>query len=529
MRTRVVPTIVGTLYALLLWVLFASSSGCSGATDLQNGLVSCSDSGQCPVNYYCAGDGKCWQNGATPALDGSAPDARTDAGDAGKAGDGTTGCPAGLVECGGACVNPMTDPSHCGATSGCGTGGMGSAGTACKNGLVCNGGTCAVSCPGMEVNCSGACVDPSNDPTHCGATTGCGVGDAGSGGTACGSGQVCSKGACAASCTATQTNCSGSCVDTKTDPSHCGACATVCALPHVMTDACVAGVCVWTCARRATATATDRGQRLRDPDEGDGRRQLRRVRRKSHYENATASCTAGACALGTCAAGFADCDGNPANGCETNTAGDVANCGACKNACAGGQVCSSSACTTSCGAGLVDCSGSCVNTTVNVQHCGSCATACALPNVTVNACASSNCVVGGCAAGFGDCDGVTTNGCETATGASDVNNCGGCGIKCTYPNAGATCSSGTCAPGACKAGFADCDGVPTNGCETSIASDSANCGACGNACGGGQVCSAGKCGTTCGGTTTNCSGSCVNEATTKTTAAAAPPPARFRT
>ena len=408
----------------------------------------------------------------------------------------------------------MTDPSRCGATPGCGIGGTGSAGTACKNGLVCNGGTCAVSCPGTEVNCSGTCVDPTNDPTHCGATNGCGVGGAGSGGTACVNGQVCSSGACGASCTPTQTNCSGSCVDTKADPSNCGGCAMLCALAHVTTDACVNGECaVDVCAAGFSdcdgmaANGCETATKATDIDNCGG------CGVTCHYANAAATCTAGACALGACQLGFADCDGNPTNGCETNTAADVANCGACNNACSGGQVCSSSACTASCAAGQTNCSGSCVNTTVNEQHCGSCTTSCALPNVTVNACASSSCVVGGCAAGFGDCDGVAANGCETATGASDANNCGGCGVKCSYPNAGATCSSGACALGACQPGFADCDGNPANGCETNTAADVANCGTCKNACGGGQVCSAGICGTTCGGSTTNCSSSCVTETT----------------
>jgi hypothetical protein len=44
-----------------------------------------------------------------------------------------------------------------------------------------------------------------------------------------------------------------------------------------------------------------------------------------------------------CAAQTADCDGNTANGCETNTATDAANCGACGYSCGGGT-CSNGGC-----------------------------------------------------------------------------------------------------------------------------------------------------------------------------------------
>jgi len=41
---------------------------------------------------------------------------------------------------------------------------------------------------------------------------------------------------------------------------------------------------------------------------------------------------------------------------------------------------------------------------------------------------------------------------------------------------------------ACDPGVADCDGLLHTGCETLVASDAANCGACGHACGAGQAC-----------------------------------------
>jgi len=45
----------------------------------------------------------------------------------------------------------------------------------------------------------------------------------------------------------------------------------------------------------------------------------------------------------------------------------------------------------------------------------------------------------------------------------------------------------------CLDGLANCDGDPANRCETTLASDDAHCGACGNACTGAATCQAGAC------------------------------------
>ncbi len=76
---------------------------------------------------------------------------------------------------------------------------------------------------------------------------------------------------------------------------------------------------------------------------------------------ATAECSAGACRVLTCDAGFADCDGNPANGCEVDTRVSTAHCGRCGNACAapgGTAVCRASVCGVgACATGRGDCDG----------------------------------------------------------------------------------------------------------------------------------------------------------------------------
>jgi hypothetical protein len=47
----------------------------------------------------------------------------------------------------------------------------------------------------------------------------------------------------------------------------------------------------------------------------------------------------------------------------------------------------------------------------------------------------------------------------------------------------------------CDAGFGDCDAVASNGCETDLNSDASSCGACGHSCGPGAPCGAGICAT----------------------------------
>src|SRR5262249_32571394 len=111
--------------------------------------------------------------------------------------------------------------------------------------------------------------------------------------------------------------------------------------------------------------------------------------------NGTPTCNGGTCGISSCSAGFANCDGNPANGCETNTTTDVNNCGSC------GQVCSP----------LND-TPACVN--------GVCASV--------------------CNAGFANCNGNPANGCETNI-TTDVNNCGSCGHICPPLT---VCTAGLC-------------------------------------------------------------------------------------
>jgi hypothetical protein len=104
------------------------------------------------------------------------------------------------------------------------------------------------------------------------------------------------------------------------------------------------------------------------------------------------------------------------------------------------------------------------------------------------------CGIASCNVGFGNCDGNAANGCETNT-QSSVNHCGACGTTCAaVANGTNACASGQCRIGSCNAGFADCNGLVSDGCETNTQTNSANCGACGRACPAGNSCTNGVCG-----------------------------------
>jgi len=60
--------------------------------------------------------------------------------------------------------------------------------------------------------------------------------------------------------------------------------------------------------------------------------------------NGIGSCDMGKVKVQSCKKHFADCDNDPANGCETDLYNDNDNCGACKRACAASEICSLGSC-----------------------------------------------------------------------------------------------------------------------------------------------------------------------------------------
>ncbi len=204
--------------------------------------------------------------------------------------------------------------------------------------------------------------------------------------------------------------------------------------------------------------------------------------------HSTAVCVNGGCAL-NCDPGYSDCDNNPFDGCEIHSDVDVGNCGTCMHQCItpnATPVCNGGMCEIqSCFTGFADCdmnpaNGCEINTNTNPNDCGTCGFVCSVPNAQA-ACVNGMCAVGICNNGYSDCDHQVSNGCEDQTG-TDVNNCGTCGHACMLPNATPTCSGGVCQISACNQGFQDCNHQPNDGCEANLQNDPLNCGACNHQC-----------------------------------------------
>ena len=202
--------------------------------------------------------------------------------------------------------------------------------------------------------------------------------------------------------------------------------------------------------------------------------------------HARAACSGGRCVLDKCAPGFADCNGDPADGCEVDVS-TADHCGACGVACTGDTpVCSGGRCASGCSAKTNLCDKACVDLRNDPRHCGSCGNACpAAPPSGVAACASGACHVT-CADGLHLCGGACVDNTSVAS----------CGASCTAcptaANAFPTCDGKACA-WSCSTGFASCDRLNANGCEVTLGTDPANCGACGNACAVGKTCVSGAC------------------------------------
>lgn len=222
--------------------------------------------------------------------------------------------------------------------------------------------------------------------------------------------------------------------------------------------------------------------------------------------NATAVCQAEACAIGACNGGFADCNGDVADGCEANL-GSLQSCGACYKACDvanGAAACVNGACTVaSCLNGFADCNGlvtdGCEASLKSTANCGTCGVVCVGVGSTTKSCATGECKVSSCSLGWEDCNQQSADGCEADL--HTVQNCGSCGAVCALPHAMTACSSGTCTLAGCEAGWSDCDASPANGCEVDVAHDPLHCGACNGVCNTSHatqaVCNGGACTSIC--------------------------------
>jgi hypothetical protein len=323
---------------------------------------------------------------------------------------------------------------------------------------------------GMQDCCNHVCVDTDVDGQNCGMCA-----------------NDCGKESC----------CGGKCSDVTMDVGNCGLCGNACTGKNAVWS-CATSMCnVTSCSQGfgdCNGSAGDGCESTLATDVNN----CSKCNMKCAFANATASCVAGACGIAMCNAGFGNCDGSLMNGCEASTASDVNNCGMCGMKCAfanASATCVNGKCVMgACSVGFGDCdknpaNGCEVNLTNDVNNCNACNMKCAAAaNATVG-CSGSKCVIASCAANFKDCDGAEGNGCEINITA-DPNNCGGCGTKCT-PGANVAamgCAASACTIASCNPGFGNCNNVVADGCETNTTNNNAHCGSCATMCSMSQNC-----------------------------------------
>lgn len=455
-------------------------------------------------------------------------------------------CAAPFADCDGnvanGCETNLTALANCGAcgvecnlphaTESCGTGVC--ALVSCDQGWS--------SCDGILAN--GCETNIASDWHHCG---GCSTPCDSLNGT-----PWCFSGTCMCSGSPGYGNCDGDCsngleTNLSLNLENCGVCGMVCALANAG-EACANGTCViGTCAAGWANCDGFAGNGCETPL--DLVSSCGACGIVCSVPHATPACALGACAIGVCEAGRGDCDNDPLNGCETQIT-TPSNCGAC------GAVCNALDADVSCATGACGCSsacpsnlhgncdGNCANgcetSLATFTDCDACGRACAPPHASAS-CSTGACLVVACDSGWGDCNNLDTDGCETPL--TTISNCGACGAKCNDPQGPESCLTGTCgcgcAPGmgncdkscsngceaplntlihcggcnqrcslahasescstasclviSCDAGWQDCDSNPVNGCEVEVAFDQKNCGSCGTACPPGKVCHQNAC------------------------------------
>jgi hypothetical protein len=316
---------------------------------------------------------------------------------------------------------------------------------------------------------------------------------------------TCQAGVCTVECAIGYADCdarsdNGCEADITSAADSCGSCSTSCLNQHGGRS-CSGGLCMPTCSKGFADCdgAADNGcesDLSRPTTCGD-------CATNCQNEHGTTVCNNSKC-LPSCASSFADCDGRSENGCETNLMADPSHCGSCSKTCgATGQICNAGSCAASpCPSGRGECdndlSVTCeTDLQTSSDDCGFCGNACQLDHAAPS-CSNGSCAIASCAAGYGDCDGSPSDGCEAAF-ASTTAHCGSCATSCQNDHGTTGCAADSCKP-VCASGFGDCDSDVVDGCETDLGTTS-NCGMCGRSCpasgGGTPICNAGVCGIQC--------------------------------
>jgi len=203
-------------------------------------------------------------------------------------------------------------------------------------------------------------------------------------------------------------------------------------------------------------------------------------------------CEDGVCRL-VCPAGQSPCVGADGAAACATLATDRSHCGACGIACTTGQLCAAGRCTLSCASGEATCTppggaATCANLQTDAAHCGTCNRACS---------ATERCIAGACVSSCAPSETACAGLCVDIT-RSDAH-CGACGRACAD---GQTCVAGACRP-RCAAPAVLCG----DQCDD-VTVSARNCGACGQQCPAGQSCVTGRCLLVCPTGQLVCNGAC---------------------
>ncbi len=261
------------------------------------------------------------------------------------------------------------------------------------DGLVCS--------PGLTL-CGTECVDTSSDPDHCGDC-----------GASCPGDEFCSLSDCVLECPTYLTECDRSCVDLDFNPAHCGTCSNLCNAWEYCND----GSCVDTCppglVRCGDACIDVRNDPLHCGD-------------CDTICSEDTVCAEFACVT-ECPSYLTQCD----RSC-VDVLSDPDNCGTCGNGCAGTEYCQDGTCVDTCPVDLMRCGLECVDTEVDPDNCGECGRECGTDLV----CGGGDCLLS-CPTGTTNCSGSCVDLLD------DPRHCGTCPIVCAFDEA---CRTGTCIP-----------------------------------------------------------------------------------